>query len=101
MTMQMERRREHTVSHQPLPQSTYSPEEEQRQRIDAEREDALRRAREAAEREEQRRREHEALINAHYSYISDQWTTFQRLKHGAPPKLLPLEARRELETFQP
>ncbi len=55
----------------------------------------------AQEAERQRLvREHERLVEAHYSYVQDQWVAFQRVKHDAPPTLLPLEASPELNGFR-
>jgi hypothetical protein len=45
-------------------------------------------------------REHERMVEAHHTYMREQWTVFQRAKHDAPPTLLPLEASRELKSFR-
>src|SRR6267378_3503605 len=45
-------------------------------------------------------REHERLVESHYAYVQDQWKVFQKVKHDAPPTLLPLEASRELKGFR-
>jgi hypothetical protein len=47
-----------------------------------------------------RRKEHEKLVDAHVSYLKDQWLVYQKNYHDLPPELLPLEAEGELEAFQ-
>jgi hypothetical protein len=45
-------------------------------------------------------REHRELVASHYAYVQDQWSLFQRVEHDAPPSLLPMERKQELERFQ-
>ena len=81
-----------------------------REQAEQERAKAAERERIAREQAEQERekaaereriaREHKRLLEAHLTYARDQWTAFQKLKHDAPPALLPLEACEELKSFR-
>jgi hypothetical protein len=58
----------------------------------------------AAEREKAaaiaRQKEREALLNAQFNYLTDQFGLYQKIYHDLPPELLPLEAQGELTKFR-
>jgi hypothetical protein len=45
-------------------------------------------------------REQQERESADYACLRDQWEVFQKVRYDAPPKLLPLEEKNELERFQ-
>jgi hypothetical protein len=54
----------------------------------------------AQEAERQRlAREHDRLVQAQYSLVREKWISFQKVKHDAPPTLLPLEASGQMDNF--
>lgn len=71
---------------------------QERNRLELERVEAV--ETQPAEIEERIAKEHEQRVEAHYSYVKDQWDLFQKVRHDAPPTLLALEKKYELETFQ-
>ncbi|SHG14971.1 hypothetical protein [Bradyrhizobium erythrophlei] len=84
--------------------------QEEADRLETQKRESARLERERAEQEaaarelqrieaERLAREHRERVQAHYSYVQDKWDLFQQLRHDAPPVLLALEKKYELEAF--
>src|SRR5947209_8570469 len=115
--VQLQPQRQATVTRQPEPsysQSTHdSYRYEQNRREEAARLAADRQKQEERERQEaagreairlaaeteRQAREYALLVEAHHSYLKEQWLAFQNAHCDAPPTLLPLEAKAELKRF--
>ena len=101
----------HTQTRQSQHEYVRQPERRTVREIEAERQESERREaqRLLAEKEEEKKRlqaeqerlarERQQLIAAHYAYVQDEWSTFQKIQHDAPPSLLPIERKQELKQF--